>query len=239
MESNFLPSPVKFDSLYFYNISKVKSLTFISTRGFTRFISNPSCKIGTVLGPNSLKKHLIVTLSNTTYSTGFMLSHCNVSKTAGFLKPGTFINPNILIDTTKIKYYSRYRELTETLALYITIAGIKPFILKPNNINAVIFEASNFSSIDQCTGLWGPKKLIHTPQKTILAPLAKFIEQTHTTPKLKMPLFDKQHLAPTYTQTFELRNRTQQLQAFNDTPTKPVLKGVTQSIDHVLKIFQD
>lgn len=156
------------NALHFYKISSVQTLTFTPIQSFTRFLLRQRLEAGFVQGPNSDKLHAVVLLENTQYAVGFMASTKKLTRSAGVISQDThttYINPNIAMDKTKIKYLpDKYSYIARTLAFYMHVSGNKPLLTNPDNIKHVFFKTSNFSNLNFRTQKWGPINPVHTIQ---------------------------------------------------------------------------
>jgi len=166
LPDNWFDTCVKWNAFYFYKTPTMQTLTFIPTQPFTKFSSNQYPEVGIVWGPNPFKKHAIVTIDDTEYSTGFIISHHNLAKGAGFVPPApvSYVNPNMNIDRTKITYLpSQYS--TRKLAFFTLLVGFKSFLNNYAHPEVVAFETNNFYKVSPCVKKIELPQLKSKPQK--------------------------------------------------------------------------
>lgn len=119
-------------------------LTFVPTQPFVKFKGAQYAQAGIIWGPQPYKKHIIVTIANTEQNAGFIVSHDNMTGSAGFVAPGSYMNPNINIEEKKITYLPTRHEEAQKLAYYITLAALKPLLQNYSKFGVVNFETNNF-----------------------------------------------------------------------------------------------
>lgn len=137
--------------LVVYKITNTQTLTYTSIQSFTKFVNVQKIEAGVVQGPCSHKFHLVTIINNTQHNVGFITSKHKLSQDAQFISPKSYLNSNILIDRTKMKFFPINSNIVQRFIFLTTINAVRPLIRNFDSFKVVRFETNNFSNINPRT----------------------------------------------------------------------------------------